>query len=239
MGKPRYRKSALSGLLVVDKPLHWSSMDVVRRVRHAAGFVKTGHAGSLDPLATGVVVCCLGAATRCVEAIMGLEKVYEAVVDLSAFTTTDDMEGEREEVAIPAAPTREAVDTALQDFIGEVDQVPPAFSAVHVEGRRAYALARAGEAVELPSRKVRVFAIEVLALDGLRLHLKIRCGRGFYVRSLARDLGVALATGGHLASLRRLAVGPYTLEQAVDEARLAQPIGAQDLLDPPEAAPST
>lgn len=232
MGRPRYRKSALAGLLVVDKPLGWSSMDVVRRVRRAAGFVKTGHAGSLDPLATGVVVCLVGAATRHVEAIMALPKVYEASLDLSAFTRTDDREGEREEVAVATPPTPDQVRAALARFAGEIDQVPPSFSAVHVEGQRAYALARAGEAPALEARRVVVHEMELVAYEWPLVTVRLRCGRGFYVRSLARDLGVALRTGGHLAALRRTAVGPYTLDQAVGAARLEAPIGAQDLLDP-------
>jgi len=237
MGRPRYRKSALSGLLVVDKPVGWTSMDVVRRVRKAAGFVKTGHAGSLDPLATGVVVCCVGAATRHVEQIMGMPKVYEARIDLSAFTTTDDRQGERREVDVQTPPTRAQVEAALARFQGDVEQVPPAFSAVHVEGERAYALAREGRAPELKARTVRVEHIEILAYEWPNLVLRVRCGRGFYVRSLARDVGVALGTGGHLADLRRTAVGPYDLPRAVEPARLESPITALDLLDPPGLSP--
>jgi tRNA pseudouridine55 synthase len=233
MGRPRYRKSALAGVLVVDKPEGWSSMEVVRRVRRAAGWVKTGHAGSLDPLATGVVVCCIGKATRFVEAIMAMPKVYDAQVDLSAFTATDDREGERREVEVATPPTREAVDRALERFVGEIQQVPPRFSAVHVEGKRAYALAREGTEVALEARAVSVASIEVLAYSWPRLALRVRCGRGFYVRSLARDLGLALGTGGHLHDLRRTAVGPYDLARAVGPDRLEQPITQADLLDPP------
>jgi tRNA pseudouridine55 synthase len=237
MGRPRYRKSALQGLLVVDKPVGWTSMDVVRRVRKAAGFVKTGHAGSLDPLATGVVVCCVGGATRYVETIMGLRKVYEARIDLGAFTATDDREGERREVEVPTPPTRAEVEAALARFEGEVEQVPPAFSAVHVEGERAYALARGGQAPALKARSVRVDRIEILAYEWPNLVVRVECGRGFYVRSLARDVGLALGTGGHLADLRRTAVGPYDLTRAVDAARLEHPITALDLLDPPGLTP--
>jgi tRNA pseudouridine55 synthase len=223
----------LNGLIVVDKPLGWSSMDVVRVVRAAAGGTKTGHAGTLDPLASGVVVCCLGKATRLVEQLMGLTKVYETEVDLSAFTTTDDREGPRQEVPVSAPPMQEQVREALRGFVGVVQQAPPPYSAVKIEGQRAYKLARRGEAVTPQARPVRIDAIDVLAYHWPILHLRITCGRGTYIRSLARDLGKALHTGGHLASLRRLSVGPYDLSIAVDEARLRRPITQADLLPPP------
>ncbi len=234
--RPRYRPSALEGLLVVDKPLGWTSMDVVRRVRKAAGFVKTGHAGTLDPLATGVVVCCIGRATRAVESLMASTKRYEAVIDLSAFTATDDREGEREDVAIDRPPTEAAVDAALASFVGDVEQSPPAYSAIHVEGRRAYALARAGAAPELAPRPVHVESIRRLRYEFPELAIEVVCGKGFYVRALARDLGRALGTGGHLASLRRTSVGPYTLERAVSPERLLASITADDLLPTPPLA---
>ncbi|MDJ0521717.1 MAG: tRNA pseudouridine(55) synthase TruB, partial [Planctomycetota bacterium] len=220
MGRPRYRKSAMAGLLVVDKPLGWSSMDVVRRVRKAAGFVKTGHGGTLDPLATGVVVCCIGRATKAVERIMKMPKVYDTTIDLSAFTQTDDREGEREEVEVATPPSIEQVRAALETFVGDIEQVPPKYSAVHVDGKRAYKLARKGEDVELEARQVHVASIELLEYEWPNVRIVVTCGKGMYVRSLARDLGVALGTGGHLAKLRRTAVGPYTVEGAATAERL-------------------
>ena len=207
--------TGIDGLLVVDKPLHLSSMGVVRRVRRAASNTKTGHAGTLDPLATGVVICCLGKATRCVEKLMELPKIYETVVDLSAFTTTDDREGEAEVVQVALPPDVAEVDRVIAAHIGYIQQRPPAFSAVHVDGKRAYKLARAGEAVEVPLRTVRIDAIEVLGYQWPQLSLRVTCGRGTYIRSLARQLGEALGTGGHLASLRRMAVGQYTVERTM------------------------
>ena len=233
--KPRYRKSAMSGLLVVDKPLGWSSMDVVRKVRDAAGFVKTGHGGTLDPLATGVVICCIGSATKAVESLMGMPKVYDTRIDLSAFTKTDDAEAEREEVEVPTPPTEDEVRAALDTFVGEIEQVPPLYSAVHVDGKRAYKLARKGEDVELEARTVRIDAIDVIEYDYPHLRVEVRCGKGVYVRSLARDLGKKLGTGGYLSGLRRTAVGPYTVEEAVTAERLLQPIGQFDLLDVPKS----
>lgn len=209
-------------------------MTVVRRVRKAAGGVKTGHAGTLDPLATGVVICCLGKATRCVEHLMGMPKSYVADVDLSAFTTTDDREGPREEITVASPPEAQQIRDALGGFVGHIQQKPPAFSAVHVQGKRAYKLARQGQTLDLPARTVRIDNIDLLDYRWPTATLRVDCGRGVYIRSLARDLGGALGTGGHLANLRRTAVGAYTLNQAVDEQRLESPITQADLLPPPE-----
>ena len=236
MSRPKKPAISLNGLLVVDKPLGLSSMDVVRRVRRAAGGVKTGHAGTLDPLATGVVVCCLGRATKAVPRLMDMSKTYEATVDLSAFTCTDDKEGPREEVDVAAPPNEAAVRAALDRFEGQIQQRPPAHSAVHVDGRRAYERARRGEDFELPLRTVRIDRIELISFDWPMLEIRVHCGKGTYIRSLARDLGRTLGTGGHLAALRRTAVGSYDLSGAADEARLKQPITQSDLIDvPPDA----
>ncbi|MEO0965240.1 MAG: tRNA pseudouridine(55) synthase TruB [Planctomycetota bacterium] len=216
MGRsPRYRTQR-DGVLVVDKPVGVSSADVVRAVRFGAGDCKTGHAGTLDPLASGVLVCCLGAATKLSDRLMAGVKAYETEVDLAAFTTTDDREGERAEVAIDPGgrPDAARLREALSGFVGVIDQTPPAYSAAHVGGRRAYALARRGEAVELEPRRVRIDAIDLVSLDWPIARLVVTCGKGVYIRSLARDLGVAMGTGGHLASLRRTRVGPFTIEGA-------------------------
>lgn len=234
MGKPKTH-SRYTGLLVVDKPIGLSSMDVVRRVRRAAGFAKTGHAGTLDPLATGVVICCLGAATKAIDRLMATTKVYDTVIDLSAFTTTDDREGDREEVAVDTPPSRGEIDAAVTRFVGEIDQTPPAYSAVHVAGQRAYKLARSGRAVAIEPRRVRIDAVEVRGYAFPELSLRITCGKGVYIRSLGRDLGRTLGTGGHLASLRRTAVGRHTLHDAVPIERLDEPITQDDLLPVPGA----
>jgi tRNA pseudouridine55 synthase len=227
----------IHGLLVVDKPLGWSSMDVVRRVRHAAGGAKTGHAGTLDPLATGIVVCCLGRATRSVSGLMTLSKVYETAVDLSAITPTDDAEGEREEVAVEHPPSENDVSAALATFVGDVQQTPPAFSAIHVKGQRAYKMARRGEVVQLEPRTVHIDVIELTAYDWPIAALRVVCGKGTYIRSIARDLGQVLGTGGYLTSLRRTTIGPYDLASAVDEQRLTEPLTQADLLDIPAPGP--
>jgi len=227
------------GYLVIDKPLGLSSMDVVRRVRWSAsrarGVKKTkcGHAGTLDPLATGVVICCIGKATKAIDRFMGLTKRYTAGVDLSAFSTTEDREGERTEVA-PArgVPTRDEVADACASFVGEsVEQVPPRFSAIHVDGKRAYELARAGEDVKMKPRVVRIDAVELVDYAWPLATIDVTCGKGTYIRSLARDLGVALGTGGHLASLRRTAIGPFTVEDAFPMDRYGNEGGPMDVGD--------
>ena len=225
---------ALSGLLVVDKPLRVSSMDVVRRVRRAAGGAKTGHAGTLDPLATGVVVCCLGRATRCVGVLMALPKVYEAQIDLSAFTATDDREGQLQPVTVDSTPSEQQIRETLNGFLGHIEQTPPIYSAIHVGGQRAYKLARRGERIQMPTRVVRIDAVELIAYTWPILVLRVTCGKGTYIRSIARDLGQRLETGGHLAGLRRGAVGAYDLSMAVDWTRLERPVSQVDLLKPPD-----
>lgn len=206
--------TGINGLLIVNKPEGPSSMDVVRRVRRAAKNTKTGHAGTLDPLAQGVVICCLGKATKRVEALMELAKVYQTTIDLSALTTTDDREGEKTEIQVTAPPDQDAVKTALQHFIGEIKQVPPSFSAVHVNGQRAYKLARQGKEITMPPRCVRIDHIEMLSYNWPFLELRITCGRGTYIRSLARELGQKLGTGGYLTFLQRTSVGAFHIDNA-------------------------
>lgn len=205
-------------------------MDVVRVVRRAGGHCKTGHAGTLDPLATGVLICCLGKGTKLVDRLMGEGKVYEAVVDLSAFSTTDDDEGEKEEVAIGSEVSEGDVRQALKDLTGVIEQRPPAYSAVKVGGVRAYKLARKGEEVAIKTREVRVDAIEVLKYDFPILAARVRCGKGTYIRSLARQIGEGLGTGGYLRGLRRTAVGQFDLGMAVKMDELPDEIGQGDLM---------
>lgn len=212
-------------------------MDVCRRVRRATGGAKVGHAGTLDPLATGVVICCINKATRAVESLMGKQKVYDTEVDLSAFTNTDDREGEREEIAVATPPDDSQILEVLPRFVGRIEQRPPLYSAVHINGQRAYKLARKGEQAEVPLRTVEVYDMQLLSYAWPLLSLRVTCGKGTYIRSLGRDIGKALNTGGHLASLRRTRVGAYDLSMAVDEARLQSPIGQDDLLPMPQLPP--
>ncbi|MEM9022058.1 MAG: tRNA pseudouridine(55) synthase TruB [Planctomycetota bacterium] len=226
----------LCGVLVVDKPLGWSSMHVCRVVRRAVqrgrGRHKVGHAGTLDPLATGVVVVCIGKATKQVNRLMDQAKVYKTTIDLSAFTATDDaeLEDEREEVAVEVPPTRQEIEQALGGMTGTVMQTPPAYSAIHVQGRRAYQAARAGESVELQPRPVRIDAMQVLAYTWPTLGLRITCGKGTYIRSIARDLGKALGTGGYLTALRRTASGRLNVAMATPVERFEGRLEQRDLM---------
>jgi tRNA pseudouridine55 synthase len=230
----RRRKLNPTGLVVVDKPAGCTSMDVVRRVRRAGRGVKTGHAGTLDPQATGVVICCLGQATKAIERLMGLTKVYEATIDLSAFTDTDDAEGASEPVAVAEPPDGDQIADTCAAFVGWVDQVPPAHSAVRVGGTRAYELARQGQVVDLPSRAVRIDQLTVRDYAWPRLRVQVTCGKGTYIRSLARDLGRHLGTGGHLAALRRTAVGGYRVDEAWALDELPDRLDASRLWPVPE-----
>jgi len=220
----------LEGVLVVDKHAGPTSMQVVAAVRRRAGRIRTGHAGTLDPLATGVLVLALGRATKIINRLMATEKRYRTTIDLSAFTATDDREGERREVAVAEPPAEGAIRSALARFTGEFLQRPPAHSAVKVGGRRAYKLARRGEAPEIEPRPVTVHAIDLVEYEWPFVELDLRCGKGLYVRSLARDLGAALGTGGHCASIRRTAVGPFTLELARPVDDLPEALTAAELM---------
>lgn len=229
----------LEGLLVVDKPAGPSSMDVVRRVRSAAGGCKTGHAGTLDPRATGVLICCLGRATKAADRLMDLEKVYETAVDLSAFSDTDDAEGHRDPVPVEQPPQRDRIDRVLTELTGWVEQTPPAHSAVKIGGRRAYELARSGQPVQTKTRTVHIERIELLGYDWPLLRLRITCGKGTYIRSLGRQIGEALGTGGFLADLRRTAVGAYTVDRAVALNDVPRPLRQEHLLPVPTGKTGT
>jgi tRNA pseudouridine55 synthase len=206
--------NAPGGLVVVDKAGGMTSHDVVSRVRRLAGTRKVGHAGTLDPMATGVLVLGVDRATRLLGHLMLTDKAYDATVRLGATTTTDDAEGEVVATASTEGVSEQQVREVLAAFVGEIQQVPSSVSAIKVDGKRAYDRVRAGEQVELKPRTVRVDAIDVHDIDGDDVRISVRCSSGTYVRAIARDLGERLGTGGHLTALRRTAVGPYTLDAA-------------------------
>lgn len=206
--------SPIDGILPLDKPAGITSARAVDRVKRAfPRGAKVGHAGTLDPFATGLLVLLLGRATRQCESIMGLPKTYEATVKLGATTETDDPESEERSTGAPAV-TMEQVRQALPRFVGEITQTPPAYSALKIGGRRAADRVRAGQAVEMRPRTVRVYAIDLLDYAWPLLSLRIDCGRGTYVRAIARDLGAALGVGGYLTQLRRTRIGPYDVGDA-------------------------
>ncbi len=208
------------GLVVVDKPAGMTSHDVVARVRRLAGTRKVGHAGTLDPMATGVLLVGIGRATRLLGHLQLADKSYDATIRLGAATSTDDAEGEVLSRTPAADVAEDAVRAALAGFVGEIDQVPSSVSAVKVDGRRAYDRVRAGEQVELAARRVRIEEIDVRQVirderaATTDVAVGVRCSTGTYVRSIARDLGEHLGVGGHLTFLRRTTVGPFGLDEA-------------------------
>ena len=204
-------RSAVHGFLAVDKPPGMTSRAVVDRLRqHFPRGTKIGHAGTLDPLSTGVLVICVGAATRLTEYIQDMTKSYRAGILLGSRSTTDDADGTITPVADSPPPDRPAVNRCLSGFVGEIEQRPPTFSAAKLAGRRAYAMARRGEDVDLRPRRVRVDRIELLSYEYPHLEMEVQCGKGTYIRSLARDLGDRLGCGGLVESLRRTRVGCFT-----------------------------
>lgn len=260
-GRPARRPTAPDGLVVVDKPAGWTSHDVVARMRRIAGTRKVGHAGTLDPMATGVLVLGIGRATRLLTYVVGADKEYAATIRLGAATTTDDAEGEELTRADASGVTRAAIDAGVAALTGPIDQVPSSVSAIKVNGQRAYARVRAGEQVALAARPVTVSRFDVhavrtvhldatMSLDptvplattvALDVDVTVVCSSGTYVRALARDLGDALGVGGHLTVLRRTRVGGYGLAVArtLDElAALADDVPL-DVLSLADAARAT
>lgn len=208
-------------IAVIDKPLEWTSTDVVRKIKYdlrKVGYpkIKVGHAGTLDPLATGILLVCIGKATKLVDSLQAEEKEYEAELMLGATTPSFDLEHPIDRTYPTEHITREAVVGALQSLCGERLQTPPLYSAKKVEGVRAYDIARAGESVELRQALVNIYEIELLAYDMPRIRIRVRCSKGTYIRSLAREVGEALGSGAHLTALRRTRSGGFTLRQALE-----------------------
>ncbi|MGH3730729.1 MAG: tRNA pseudouridine(55) synthase TruB [Micromonosporaceae bacterium] len=208
-----------SGLTIVDKPPGITSHDVVARVRRIAGTRRVGHGGTLDPMATGVLVIAVGPATRLLSYVSGSDKAYTATIRLGQATVTDDAEGDVVTSADASGVTEQAVRDRLSDLTGEISQVPSAVSAIKVDGKRSYARVRAGEQVALKPRQVTVSRLELVTTDRpgpelLDCHVEVACSSGTYVRALARDLGTALGVGGHLTALRRTRVGRFSIDGA-------------------------
>lgn len=212
----------MHGFLNINKPAGLTSHDVVARIRRLAGKgVKVGHAGTLDPAATGVLPVALGPATRLIEYLASARKGYRAVVRLGTTTTTDDAEGDLVAQQPVPALDETAIEAALKPFRGTIMQVPPIYSALHHSGKRLYELARAGETVDVPPRPVTIDRLELIDMPTSNdLVLDVECSKGTYIRALARDLGASLGCGAHLAALARTFVGPFSLEQATPLADL-------------------
>ncbi len=224
------------GILNIDKPSGMTSHDVVARVRRKLGTRKVGHAGTLDPLATGVLVVCVGLATRLSAYAMASRKGYRATVELGKITTTYDAEGAVEQEIDPGHVTTDAVEAVLPQFTGAIQQLPPMYSAVKRDGKKLYDLARAGETVEREPRPVTIYDLTIIAWDLPRFVLDVTCSSGTYIRSLAYDIGQAVGVGAYLADLRRTWSGGFTLDNAVTlEDFMAADDPAAYLL-PPDAA---
>ena len=204
----------MNGIVIIDKPAGWTSQDVTARLRRVYGTRRIGHGGTLDPMATGVLPVFVGRATRGVEFFEHAEKTYETQLLLGAATDTEDVTGtvlERREVSV----TPEQVDEVLERFRGEILQVPPMYSALKVNGQKLYDLARKGKTVERQPRPVTIHELTLLSRDGDVLHLRVRCSKGTYIRTLCADIGGALGCGGCMQALRRVQAGEYTIDQAV------------------------
>lgn len=218
----------------VDKPLGWTSFDAVKRIRGALtrrlGIkkLKVGHAGTLDPLATGVMLICTGKATKQIDSLQAGVKEYEATITLGATTPSFDLETEIDATYPTDHINRALVEDVLRRFTGSIQQVPPAFSACKVDGKRAYNLARKGKDVELKPKTLVIDSIELLSFRPTEIKIRVVCSKGTYIRALARDIGAALGSGGHLTALRRTRVGDYsidnslTIDQAAELIRIAR-----------------
>ncbi|WP_340113558.1 tRNA pseudouridine(55) synthase TruB [Maribellus mangrovi] len=217
--KNKYDFSA-GEILLFDKGLNWTSFDVVNKVRYelcqklGIKKLKVGHAGTLDPLATGVIVLCTGRATKKIESIQATEKEYVATLKIGATTPSFDLETEEDSRTDYAHVTKALVNEVLQDFTGEIEQVPPVFSAVKVKGKRAFDYARNGEEVKLRPKKIVIHKVEIEEFELPFIKLRITCGKGTYIRAFARDIGEALQCGAYLTALERTRVGEYKISDA-------------------------
>lgn len=229
-----------SGILLVDKAPGMTSHDVVSRTRKLAGTRKVGHAGTLDPMATGLLVLGLNSSTRLLTFVVGLDKEYLGTIRLGASTDTDDAEGDVTATTDAAHVQRTVIDDALGTFVGDIDQVPSSVSAIKINGRRAYDLHRSGEDVELAARRITISELEVLDTrpDGTFVDVDVRvvCSSGTYIRAIARDLGRLLGVGGHLTALRRTRIGPFSIAHAIP---LSDDLDVEPRMLPPATVAAT
>ncbi len=221
------------GILNLNKPTDWTSRDVVNRVSRLVGRkVKCGHAGTLDPLATGVLLVCIGKATKLVPHIHEFPKSYDGSFLLGKTSETDDLEGTVEDVVIPDGLSEETIQKLLPEFLGEIQQIPPAYSAIWVNGERAYDVARRGDAVALPARTVTIDRLNLSRFDGQSMTLSMTCGTGTYVRSLGRDIARKAGTEAVMSSLTRTSIGPFALDDSIPVQELDQQSLQQGLQSP-------
>lgn len=237
MGRTRKKGNPVNGWLVLDKPEGISSTQALGKARHLLNARKAGHAGTLDPLATGILPLAFGEATKTVPYCQDAEKTYQFTVKWGASTNTDDSEGEITKTS-DARPTKEQLLAVMQNYTGQIEQVPPQFSAIKIDGQRAYALARKGEDVEIDARKVIVYQLDLLSFSEGEARFECQCSKGTYIRSLARDMGDDLGCFGHIIQLRRTAVGSFDEKSAISLDKLQEMIETapvEDVLLPVEA----
>ncbi|WP_339836526.1 tRNA pseudouridine(55) synthase TruB [uncultured Maribacter sp.] len=209
-------------LLLIDKPLGWSSFQAVNKLKWAIRKkfslkkFKIGHAGTLDPLATGLLIICTGKFTKKITEYQGQEKEYTGIFTLGATTPSFDLETEINETFPTNHITPDLIQSTTEQFIGEIEQAPPVFSALKKDGKRLYELAREGKTIDIPKRKVTVSTFEIIKVENLNVHFRIACSKGTYIRSIANDFGAALNSGGHLTSLRRTKIGDFNVDIAED-----------------------
>lgn len=202
-------------VILIDKPLHWTSFDVVKKIRALIKVTKIGHAGTLDPLASGLLIICTGSFTKSINDYMGMEKEYTGSITLGATTATYDLESDPENVTGTSHITPEQINGATQQFTGGIMQVPPIFSAIKVDGKRVYKLARKGHDIVLEPRPVTISTFEITGIEMPKVFFRVVCSTGTYIRSLANDFGKALGTGGYLSSLRRTRIGNFSADAAL------------------------
>ena len=225
-------------ILYIDKPLHWSSFDAVKRVRGIMARrlkikkMKVGHAGTLDPLATGVMIVCTGKATKRIDELQAHTKEYVATIALGATTPSFDLETEIDATYPTEHITREMVEEVLKKFTGRIEQVPPAFSACKIDGKRAYKMARKGKEVELKAKILVIDEIELLEYSQQSIVVRVVCSKGTYIRALARDIGAALNSGGHLTALRRTRVGDVKVEDCLSVEQAVEMLNNIEIIMP-------
>lgn len=229
--------SSPSGFLLIDKPEGITSHDCVDALRRITGIRKIGHAGTLDPFATGLLIIGVGASTKLLGRAIGLDKRYDATLQLGATSTTDDRTGEIRPVAWSMKPetwNMENIENVLKNFVGEIEQIPPMYSAKKIGGKKLYELARKGKIVERTAARVHIYSLRIISHEWPLLHLAIHCSKGTYIRALARDVGETLGTGAYVEELRRTAIGPFTIAEAVPLRDLAGAQWKVRLLPPEE-----
>jgi tRNA pseudouridine55 synthase len=221
---PDVPEMGASGVLLVDKPQTWTSFDVVNKLKGILKQKKIGHAGTLDPMATGLLIVCVGrSATKHIDQFMGMEKGYTATLRLGEITPSYDADSEVTQISEWKHLSEAEIEAACMQFVGEIEQRPPIFSAIKIAGERLYKKARRGEEIDIPTRKVQILSLELLSINGQDVQIAVKCSKGTYIRSLAHDIGQVLGCGAHLIALRRTQIGNYHVDNAFNLSDLAKP----------------